>query len=343
MDIKKLLCIAALGASVGLVGCGDDGTPTVDSGTPPTPDASADGSVVDAAPDGGTALPDLPPAQGGQPDPDDPDGIAIDPTTAVDSDYSCIDTAVQPAGGDDVSFDIRIEEFRDGNIVEGLCVKFWANNGFDTEDCDPSTDFVTDVDGVITVTAPSSSWYTIRIFPQPGPTPSLEIVGSLQVNEPAPAASGGSVEGNSVNRATLRLIPTVLGFPQAPGTGLVAGTVWDCVEDPTYGTFVRLYAADGSEILEGEEAADPHLRYFDGDDFPKDGQPWTHTDGLFAAANIPVGTPGELIMVEVWGRLTPGGEPRVIGCEQVPIVGDTVSLANIGAVRSDGPACPGLM
>mgnify|MGYP002831985171 CR=1 FL=1 len=86
----------------------------------------------------------------------------------------------------------------------------------------------------------------------------------------APEADGGSAEGNSVSQATLDLIPTVLGFSQVPGTAVVAGTVFDCAGDPVYGAEVRLYREDGSPILEGTANADPHYRYFDGDDFGMD-------------------------------------------------------------------------
>jgi len=199
--------------AVGLVatltaGCGDDSTPAVDSGT--TPDAATDGGGgTDGGSDSGTGLSKQPALQTGAINPDDRN--TIDPATAMPADFSCLGMNTAPVGGDPVDFTLVIKEFNDGNTFEGLHVKFWADNTPDNTPWDAATDYATDVDGAIAVTAPAGAWYAYRVFPQDGPTPSLEIVGSLQTSEPTPSAPR-SLDGNSVSRATLNLIPTVFGF-----------------------------------------------------------------------------------------------------------------------------------
>ncbi len=332
MTTWKILLVAGLGAALA-VGCGDDSS-VADSGTP-----DSGGGVDGGGTDAGPVMVDLPPLQTGVVNPDDSNGI--DPTTAMAADFSCVGTNTAPVGGADVDFNLVMKEFNDGNTFEGLHVKFWADNLPDNTPWDAATDFSTDVDGKIAVTAPGGGWYAYRVFAQDGPTPSLEIVGSLQTSEPAPT-SPRDREGNSVSRATLNLIPTVFGFRQRSGTALIAGRVEDCAGNKAFGANVQVVRADGTLVMEGDTNPEPHYRYFDGDDFPFAGQEWTHVDGLFAAANIPVTGDSEDVFMRVIGRRTAGAPLEVVGCEPIPLHPDTASIINIVPLRSDGPTCPAL-
>ena len=324
--LMSLLVVAAMA-------CGDD-----DGGTDAGP--GTDGGDDDAG-----GMVELPVAQNGDgPDPTDATGIAIDPSTAEAPNMACIDMLSAPVGGDAQDFSIRIQEFRTDDTLEDLCVKFYVDNmPVPGDTCDPATDLVTDSAGTVPVSGMQGGWYAYRVFPKEGPSPSLQIAGSVQINEPAPSEDR-EVEGNSVSQATLDLIPTVLGFNQEPGTAVVAGTVWDCDEDPLYGTIARVFREDGTEIVEPADSvsADPHFRYFDGDDFPKSNMPYTHTDGIFVVANVPVGDDGEFVFIEIWGVLTEGGEPEIISCERMPIFADTISIVNMAPRRADIAACPNL-
>jgi hypothetical protein len=45
--------------------------------------------------------------------------------------------------------------------------------------------------------------------------------------------------------------------------------------------------------------------------------------------------------VEAWGRVTPGGPVELLGCEQVDLFADTVTIINVGPLRADGAtSCP---
>ncbi len=123
------------------------------------------------------------------------------------------------------------------------------------------------------------------------------------------------------------------------GHGLIAGRVFDCNDDDIYGALVTVYDASGTKIAEGMRQADPHYRYFDGDDFPSATQPHTHVDGLYAIANLPIDASGSAeVTVELSARPAGMDEPIVIGRERVRVFPDTGTIINVGPLRSDGPS-----
>ncbi|MCS6798195.1 MAG: hypothetical protein NZ898_06660 [Myxococcota bacterium] len=254
-------------------------------------------------------------------------------------DFSCDGMHTAPAEGSPISFTFHVQDFQEDTPTSGVCVKFFPDNVVTDAPCMPGsgTDFMTDMMGDFTVMDAAGSWYAYRIFPRMGATPATTVVGSVQINEPAPMMAGGRVVGNSVSQATINLIPAVLGFGRVAGTGLIAGTAYDCDQEPLYGVQVRLFTADRTPIVEGTRRMDPHFRYFDGEDFPSADQPWTHVDGLFAVGNIPVPADNQPIYVETWGRQTPGGPVEMIGCERIRVFADTVAIVNVMPKRMDGP------
>lgn len=323
---------------VAAAGCGDD-----DGGTDGGMVGIDSGPGTDGGPgtDSGETEDDLPPAQTGDVHPDSSMAQLIDPATAMPADFACMGTRTQPAEGDAISFTFTVEDFQEGTPTANVCFEFYPDNVVPADDgtCDG---MMTDASGNATVMDAAGSWYAYRVFPKEGPTPATTVVGSVQYNEPAPAVMGGSVTGNSVSGATINLIPVVLGFNRAAGTAVLAGQIQDCAETPVYGTRIRAFREDGTEILEGAAQREPHYRYFDGDDFPNATQPWSHVDGLYAAANFPADASGTPIFVELWGRLTADGPVQLLGCETGRLFPDTVTILNIGPLRSDGPACPNL-
>jgi len=327
--------------ALALVGCGDDDGPGTDAGII--------GMDVGPGADGGPPAEELPPAQVGADILGSCSGGAtecqlIDPATAAPADFSCLGTVTEPAAGASIAFKLEIQDFQEDNPVPDVCVKFYADNVVPpTDTCDPSTDLVSDVSGQVDVMDEADSWYAYRIFPQTGPTPATTVVGSVQYNEPSPSAAGTVASGNSVSQATINLIPTVLGFRREAGTGVLAGTITDCGDDNVYGTRIRMYDSDGTRIEEGTSGSEPHYRYFDGDDFPNSTQPWSHIDGLFVAANLPVPADNRPIFLELWGRLSADGPEQLLGCESGNLFEDTVTILNLGPLRSDGPACPNVM
>jgi len=273
---------------------------------------------------------------------DSEDGFS--PTGAAD--FSCAGSRTLPMGGEDSTFTITIKDFKDDNAVSDVCVRFYSDNQIPaTDTCDPEDGgLLSDAEGGISVTAPEGGWYAYRVFAREGAAASQTIVGSVQVNESVPS-NGSMVDGTSVNQATLDLIPTIYGFRRAPGDAIIAGIVYDCGGESVYGATIRVAGEDGTYVEEGELGPDPHYRYFNGDSFPSADQTFTHADGLYAVANIelPAGSDSTVVFVEVWGRTSEEqSEPQLIGCEQVRVFGDSISIVNVEPLRSDGPACPGL-
>lgn len=312
-------CLLALG-----LGCGDD-----DDTTPGTDG----GPVMDAAMvDSGPMTPELPLLQRGP--------IGAEPDAAAA--YSCHGERMSPpTDGEAINFNLRVEEFRTDQTFPELCVKFYADNmPVVGDECDAS-DLSTDSEGRVTVNAPAGGWYAYRVYPKSGPTASRTIDGSVQVNETAPTTAGETLRARSISAATLDLIPTVLGISRVPGTAIVAGTVFDCDDEPVYGAITRVYRDDGTFVAEGARNDDPHYRFFDGDSFPRAEQVYTHVDGLFGLINLDVASGGEFVWVEAWGRRG-DGEPEIIACERIPVFKGTISIINLRPLRSDAPSCPGL-
>ena len=335
MELRASLIAAALAALSVNAGCGDDSGSTPDAG-PGVDSGGVDAGTADAGPM-------LPPLQKGDvhPGSEPEEAFLIDPATAVPADFSCMGTRTEPAEGASISFTLTVEDFQEGNPVPEVCVEFYPDNVVATGDtCEGMT---TDASGNVTVMDAADSWYAYRVFPKDGPTAATTVVGSVQYNEPAPAMEGGSATGNSVSGATIELIPVVLGFNRAAGTAVIAGQVHDCVDDPVYGAHVRIYDASGNLIPEGTGNREPHYRYFDGEDFPSSEQPYSHVDGLYAIANLPVPSAGTAFFMELWGRTTADAQLELLGCEQGTLYADTVTILNIGPMRSDGPTCPSAM
>ena len=333
---KSLAVVAALALGVG---CGDDDS---GGGDTVTCDNIADGTC----PAGCSADPDCADTDMGPVVVDYPENLPeaslgmgasgqMAETTSP-ADFTCSGTRTAPTGGAPKEFTIEIREFVSDMPFEGLCVQFFDDNMVDLgATCDG---LMTDAAGNITVTAPAGGWYAYRLFPRDGDAPANTIVDTLQINEEVPA--GDTTAGNSVSAGTLGLIPSVLGLNRQDGTALVAGTAQDCNGAPVYGGIVRMYTTDGTLLEETATANSPKYRYFNGSSFPDGRQKWTHVDGLYAAANIPSPAAGAQVLVEVSGLRD--GVYQVIGCEQVPILPNAVSIVNVGPLRADGPSCPGM-
>ncbi len=312
MNWMSFAVVAALALGVG---CGDDGGGDTMGG---------DMGAGISPPEG---LPSASLGEGGV------GGTTADTTSPAD--FACLGSRTAPVGGADKTFSLEIREFRGGDAFEGLDVCFFPDNNVSLDSCTGQM-VTTDASGNVSVTAPEGGWYAYRVFPSEMGGASMNIQDSIQINEEVPA--GDAAQGNSVSEGTLGLIPAVLGLSRADGTALVAGTVQDCAGEPVYGAVVRMY--DGTTLLQETMATStPKYRYFNGEAFPSGEQPWTHVDGLYAAANIPAAAAGTDITVEVWGELD--GVFQVIGCEVVPALPDAISIVNVGPLRSDGPTCPG--
>lgn len=257
------------------------------------------------------------------------------------ADFSCRGTQTAPTPGADTTATFRLSVFgQDGQIAPGTRVQFFRENVISETCAAPGcTEFTTGSDGTYgPVTTHGGGWYAYRVFERTGGTRATTFTDSVQYNELAPTAAGGTLEGNAVAFSTIDLIPLSLGLERAPGTTILAGRVQDCTGEDVGGAFVRAFRSDGTEIAEASEvdALGPHYRYFrriGADSNPSNEQPYTNYEGLYAAMNIPVGA--DLIRVEAWGRRTGDDAPVLLGCEGVLTLADGVTILNIQPLRSD--------
>jgi hypothetical protein len=280
---------------------------------------------------------------------------------------SCVGHQTAPTPGGSVSFTLNLLSFgENGDHAPNTNVCFCAGNVFapqslaalSTGQCGTGCMFVTtDASGHATVSGMANGWYAYRVFATmpAGPTARTTFLDSIQINEPTPAASGATVDGNAVSALIANVVSQAELIPRTPATTTFAGRVRDCHGDNVQGAIVRAFHADGTEIIEdpnGPTSA-PHYRFFSGDgSTPDSGATNTAIDGLYVGLNVPpcshpaatgmlcpTGST-ELVRLEAWAYTgtDPMGTAVRIGCEAAQAFPDGVSIVNIGPTRSDYPA-----
>ena len=266
---------------------------------------------------------------------------SIERPSENDANFSCL--AMRPVPSSTAAaaeFSLEIKDFENDFHTEGLRVQVFANNKIDLDNCaaPDCVEGTTGTDGVVQMSkakAVAGTWYAYRVFAKQGPDRDHTAVDSVQFNEIAPKA-GNSNDGISVSIRTLDLIPTVLGFNRAPGTAILAGSISDCDGKDVRGTRVKILDSTGVEIEEGPRQEDPHYRYFDGDSFPSATQKFTHVDGLFAGANLPIPNgKSRDVVVEVYGRLAGDDTDSLFARADASIFPDTVTVLNLEPLYAD--------
>lgn len=255
---------------------------------------------------------------------------SIQNPTERDADFSCLEGYPAPTSTLALSqFNLQIKDFEDDFVVPEVQVWVFADNVID-ETCEAPecVEATTDANGIVSVMGHAGGYYAYRVFPKAGATSAETVTGSVQFNEVAPAP-GGMNDGISVSAKTLDLIPNVLGFGRTAGTGMIAGSLSDCMGADVRGAIARVYDANGTEIMEGMRQEEPHYRYFDGDSFPSATEKHSNVDGLYAVANIPVDGASSEVTVELWGRRDGDDEPVLLARERGRIFPDTVTALNL--------------
>ncbi len=278
-----------------------------------------------------------------------------DPATGdpvqVDADFSCLGSATAPpATGTDVTFTVRVDAFGEVTIpenmrfVSSLAVQFFPDNVVPADPgCTGTCQMLTtDGTGSAMVTDVGGSWYAYRIPAGMGTLngTSVEFVDVVQYNEAAPTAPG-TAGLNAVTRERQDFFISLLGVTRTDGTAVVTGTAVDCMGRPISNARVRAFNADGAITLTSMNTGVPREFYFTGSQIPLGTARDTAADGLYGAANLPVATDRQ-VRIEIWGSLEAGAAPVMLGCEQVQVNANGLTLLNVGPDRSDGPSnCSG--
>jgi hypothetical protein len=133
---------------------------------------------------------------------------------------------------------------------------------------------------------------------------------------------------NSVSVTTYQIIPSLLGVTVDPDKGVIAGTVYDCNDDPVEAASVIVVDAGDGSIPQTEV-----VKYFV-NEFPNRNQPYTSEDGLFVATNIPEGT----FRIEAW--VLDGSEHKLVGSTVLQTRADSINISNIYTGFDNGVKYP---
>ena len=218
---------------------------------------------------------------------------------------------------------LSVLDFQEDDPVPEATVKVWyADDVTTTADVEGETD----QNGVVTLdvkTCTPSSYVTYT-------DPALEATKeTFEAHQIFPYASGGTVEAelNSVSDTTYKIIPSLLGISPDADKGIIAGTAFDCNEDPIENAQVVVKDAAGNipqSLI---------IKYFV-DDFPNRDQPDTSADGLWVAINVP---PGEWT-VEMW--TVRGGALVLSGSTVVQSYENSINISNIYSGYDKGVKYP---
>jgi hypothetical protein len=263
------------------------------------------------------------------------------------ADFTC--TGMAPTEtGTPVAFNAQATSFGTSSTVADLVLQFFADNAVPLDGtCGAGcTEVTTDASGIASVMDVPSSWYAYRVPAGSGTVGGVatEFVEVVQYNEIAPAAGGmGGI--NAVAATMQNSFILLLGATRVAGTAVVTGQAFDCMGEPVVNATIRMYDSAGEIPLmrlgPDYDEVSPFQFYFNGEQFPAPRQPDTNVDGLYGAANLAVPT-DNVIRVETYGALEAGGAETMLGCEEVQVNADGITIINIGPARSDGPSgCSG--
>lgn len=260
------------------------------------------------------------------------------------ADFSCRGSATAPTAGADVTFDAVAGVFGSEDVAEGLTIQFYPDNQVMVDGtCNPPCiEGATDAMGALSVTAPADAWYGYRIEGGMAMVNGLpqEFITVVQTNEEAPAMDGDSVGMSAITAALRDQIVLLLGTSAEPGTATITGFNFDCNGEAVANANIRVFD-DSGQVEIGFVPSGPREFYFNGDQFPQGSQRRTNTDGLYGVANLPIPASGGY-RVEIWGAVEDGMPAEMLGCEQIDVVADGVTIINVGPTRSDGPSgCSG--
>ncbi len=205
----------------------------------------------------------------------------------------------------------KVLDFQEDEKVVGAAVQIFNN---DDPNGSPDSIGVTDQNGDVTVDVPTCQPSAYRVSTEDGDTKvTFEV---HQMYEPD-GGSGVSSEFNSVSRVTYNIIPALLGISPDADKSIIAGTAFDCNEEPIEGAQVVVK-------VDGEIPQSLIVKYFV-DDFPNRDQPHTSADGLWVAVNVPTGD----ATVELWGIPVGGTDLTMLASTSLPTVADSINISNM--------------
>jgi hypothetical protein len=244
----------------------------------------------------------------------------------------CIEGKVQnvdPSCQSEATVAGEVVDFQTEDAVPDATVQVWLGDDLFTS---PDLTTQADSDGKFEITAPTC---TPIAYGTSTPPEWQETKDTFEVHQVFGYGTSGE-DFNSVSEATSRLIPSLIGIEWDETAAIIAGTAYDCDIEPMQ--YVQIYLHDDA----GNPPSSGEVFYFSesgGTSLPtdKESQPWTNTNGLWVAMNIPAGT----WTVEAWGYDAGTSGYVKLGTTVLQIGAGSVNISNIYTGISDGIWYPG--
>lgn len=251
-------------------------------------------------------------------------------TTCFDG-VNFVDQVADPSCQVPVTLDGAVADFQTDDAVPDATVQVWTSD--DIGGANPSVTQA-DADGRFEAEAVSCTPFA---YGTSTPPEWDETVDTYEVHQVYGYADNGTTPAtfNSVSQATSQLIPALIGVSWDETTAVIAGTAYDCTETPIQ--YAQVFLHDGN----GNVPASGDIYYFSesgGTSLPTDkaSQPYTNTNGLWVAINVPAGT----WTVEMWGWDAATSAHVKLGATVLQVVAGAMTISNIYTGDDDGIYLP---
>lgn len=320
MNTKLLAMNCALALS--LVACGD-----------PDPDTDAGTDTGGEMTDTGGVETDAPVASGCG-----TDGLRC---LTIGNDHmgtpnmACLGSETAPAGDDrEISFNLVKRGLSTVNITGPF--ELWHTNviGASCAAAGADCEVIDETEAANAMATVGGSWYAYRA----AANATANTFATVGYNRP-PAEAGGTDTITTIDAAVFASAINLIrsGLARDVEDGILLGDAADCDGAALEGVTSKLFGNDGVEIAPGTQPNDMGLAYRSDGALPNPAFLTTDESGGYAAANVPIPSDG-LVNVVIYGTLAEGEDRRVIGCEQVSVEPNVVTILSLGPSRSDYPA-----
>lgn len=247
--------------------------------------------------------------------------------------YACAPSMPTPGEPRAITM-IVADDIGGGAAGAGVDVHVFPDNVVADACADGCIALTTDAMGRATVDLRASSWIAYRVI-STGDGPE-DIFGSVGYRIIRPTDTMKRVA--FVTNGGVARIADEIGRVIEPGTGVIAGTIYDCDDQSVVGATIRVFV-DDVEITTGSAPTDPLVTYPDALSPSTLGET-TGMFGRYLAANLPAPA-SAIVRVEVYGARA-AGEPRErVACEESLLLPDTYTTRPLRPLRTDYPATSG--
>lgn len=217
----------------------------------------------------------------------------------------------------------EVWDFEDDCCVGDVAVDVWL--GDDTE-AQVDLGGTSGADGTIALDLPACTPIAYRTSTDPALDQTKDTYESHQVYA-YPDAGEIVATFNSVSTTTYDVVAAVLGVSVDVERSIVAGTAYDCNDEPIQ--FAQVVVVDDSGTI-----PDDLVVHYMVEQFPDRSQPHTSADGLWVALNVPAGEWN----VELWG--VRDGELALLGVTRLRTYANSINVSNIYTGYGDGVKFP---